>query len=67
MTARRKECEHLSPTVAKTVKEEDALEPVSPKEDPIRGEGLSQNGEAAEGQEMAEMEEASSQEDDEVQ
>ena len=67
MTARRKECERLKPTVGETVRKEGALKPVSPKEDPIEREGLSQNGEAAEEQEVLEMEETSSQEGDEVQ
>ena len=67
MTARKRECDNLSPTVIKAVKKEDALKPVSPKEDPINEEGLSQNGETDEGQEEVEMEEESSQESDEVQ
>ena len=44
-----------------------ALKPVSPKEDPIEREGLSQNGETAERQEELEMGDESSQEEDEVQ
>jgi len=67
LTARGKECERLKPTVGETVRKEGALKPVSPKEDPIEREGLSQNGEAAEEQEVLEMEETSSQEGDEVQ
>ena len=67
MTARKEECKRLEPMVDETVRKEGALKPVSPKEDPIEREGLSQNGEAAEVQEELEVEDTSSQEGDEVQ
>ena len=62
MTAGRKKCERLESAEGETVKMQGALKPVSPKEDPIEREGLSQNGDTAERQEESEMEDESSQE-----
>ena len=41
--------------------------PVSPSDEPTQEEGLSRDGETAEGQETAEMEEVGSEEEDEAQ